>query len=38
MKKKEKIEPIDISFSKLAKIIVRTKISRKPTKKNKPKE
>lgn len=38
MKKKDKIEPINASFSKLAKMIVRTKISRKPTKKNKPKE
>ena len=37
MKKKEKIEPINASFSKLAKMIVRTKISKKTAKKSKPK-
>ena len=35
--KNKKIEPIGISFSKLAKMIVRTKISKKTAKKNKPK-
>jgi len=34
MKKKEKIEPIDISFSKLAKMIVRTKINKKSARKS----
>lgn len=38
MKKKEKIEPIDISFSKLAKIIVRTEINKKSARKSKLKE
>jgi hypothetical protein len=37
MKKKEKIEPIDISFSKLAKMIVRTKICKKTAKNSKEK-
>lgn len=38
MKKKEKIEHIDISFSKLAKLIVRTKVIKKITKNNKEKD
>jgi len=37
MKKKEKVEPMDISFSKLAKMIVRTKICKKTAKKSKEK-
>ena len=38
MKKKDKTEPINASFSKLAKMIVRTKINKKSAKKSKPKE
>ncbi len=35
--KNKKIEPIDISFSKLAKLIVRTKICKKTAKNSKEK-